>query len=572
MSRTTTLRLVALAATIGLGMTATACTDSSNSKSKDTGKNDSKTATLVVESNPVPSFTENYNPFDGNSFVSVENARSLVWEPLFQINSLKPEQAPIPWLAKTAAWSDGNKTLTMTLQSGVVFSDGKPFTSDDVKFTFDMLKANPAANTGGAPTPASVETPDATTVVLKFDAPQKANFVGIANQIIVPKHIWEGVKEPATAVIKADQLIGTGPYLLDKFSAQNVTFKVNPKFREAPKVKRISFPAYATNDAATLALSKGEIDLTGNNISNVQSTFVAKDPEHHHLFQKDAPYFPGANTVALFLNTKSSTAPALADPAVRKAISAAMNRKSYASQCETDYALPATSSGGLLLPIDEQQVDPSLKNDLKPEADEAQVNTLLTGAGWKKSGGKWTKDGKKIKFTVIDPNSFTDYWCGAQAIAKDLNAMGFEVSANGAFDFNSWNTAITTGKYDAAIHWGQGNTPYQRLQYMLDPRMGAETGKVAAGDFSKYDPQKSMDAVKAFESAADPAAEQAALNTLQKIMSEDVPAVPLFYGAAWYEYNDTHFTGWPNEADPYINPAPNSQAYEYIILKLAPRG
>ncbi|MFI0900280.1 ABC transporter substrate-binding protein [Streptomyces sp. NPDC020983] len=569
MSRTTALRFVALAATIGLGMTA--CTDSSHSNAKDSGKG-SKDATLVVESNPVPSFTENYNPFDSNSFVSVENARSLVWEPLFQINSLRPEQPPIPWLAKGYEWSNGNTSLKLTLQPGIVFSDGKPFTSDDVKFTFEMLKANPAANSGGAPLPTSIETPDATTVVMKFDGPQKANFVGIANQLIVPKHIWEGVKEPATAVIKADQLVGTGPYLLDKFTAQNITFKVNPKFRETPKVKRISFPAYATNDAATLALSSGQIDLTGNNISNVQGTFVAKDPQHHHLFQNGAPYFPAANTAALFLNTKSSTAPALADPAVRQAISAAMNRQSYASQCETDYALPATSSGGLLLPTDEKALEPSLKNDLKPAADSAKVDSLLSGAGWTKTGGKWTKDGQKIKFTVIDPNSFTDYWCGAQAIAKDLNAQGFEVSANGAFDFNSWNTAITTGKYDAAIHWGQGNTPYQRLQYVLDPRMGAETGKVAAGDFSKYDPKKSTDAVKAFETAADPAAEQAALNTLQKIMSEDVPAVPLFYGAAWYEYNDTHFAGWPTEADPYINPAPNSQAYEYIILKLSPRG
>lgn len=567
MSRSTALRFVALAATIGLGITA--CTGSHSGAGSSKG---SKDDTLVVESNPVPSFTENYNPFDSNSFVSAANARSLVWEPLFQLNTLRADQPPIPWLAKGYAWSDGNKTLKLTLQSGVVFSDGKPFSSEDVKFTFEMLKANPAANSGGTPLPASIETPDANTVVMRFDGPQKANFVGIANQLIVPKHIWEGIKEPATAVVKGDQLIGTGPYVLDKFTSQNITFKVNPKFRETPKVKRISFPAYATNDAATLALSSGEIDLAGNNISNVQGTFVAKDAQHHHLFQKDAPYFPGGNTVSLFLNTKSGSAPALAETPVRQAISAAMNRKAYTSQCETDYALPATSSGGLLLPTDEKAVEPSLANDLKPEADAAKVDSLLSGAGWQKAGGKWTKDGKTIKFTIIDPNSFTDYWCGAQAIAKDLNTLGFDVSANGAFDFNSWNTAITTGKYDAAIHWGQGGTPYQRLQYVLDPRMGAETGKAAAGNFSKYAPSKSLDSVKAFETAADPAAEQAALNALQKTMSEDVPAVPLFYGPAWYEYNDTHFTGWPNESDPYMNPAPNSQAYEYIIMRLTPRG
>ncbi|MGW4808596.1 ABC transporter substrate-binding protein [Kitasatospora sp. NPDC004272] len=566
MRRSTLLRALALVAAVGLG--ATACTDAGGSKSTDAGAD----RTLVVESTPMPSFTENYNPFDGNSFISAQNARSLVFEPLFQFNTLKADQPPIPWLAKSFAWSDGNRTLTLALQSGINFSDGKPFTSEDVKFTFEMLKADPATNTGGAPLPSSIATPDATTVVLTFDSPQKANFIGIGNQLIVPKHIWSTISSPGNAVIKADQAIGTGPYLVDKFTAQNVTFKVNPAFREKPKVQHVSFPAYATNDAATLALNNGEIDLTGNNITNVQNTFVGKDPEHHHLFQATAPYFPASNTVSLMLNNKSTTSPALADPAVRKAISAGLNRGAYAGQCETDYARPATSSGGLLLPADQAMVAPALANDLKPDADAGRVDALLGAAGWTKDGGgKWTRDGKTIKFTIIDPNSFSDYWCTAQAMAKDLNALGFDVSTNGAFDFNSWNTAITTGNYEAAVHWGQGGTPFQRLQYVLDPGMGAEAGQVAAGDFSKYDSPKVRDAVKAFQNAGDADAEKTALNTLQQIMSDDVPAVPVFYGAAWYEYNDTDFTGWPNENDPYINPSPNSQAYEYIILHLSPR-
>ncbi|MBC9728266.1 ABC transporter substrate-binding protein [Streptomyces sp. TRM68367] len=569
MSRTTNTRAVAMAAVIALGVTA--CTSAGGGSSSAGGS--AKAMTLVVESSPAPSFTQDFNPFDTNSFSSIENARSLTYEPLFQINTLKPDQAPIPWLAKTFAWSGGNKTLTLTLRPGVKWSDGKDFTSQDVKFTFDLLKANPAANTGGAPIPSRITTPNATTVVLTYDAPQKANFIGIANQLIVPEHIWSAIKSPATAVIKADQAIGTGPYLVDKFTPQDVAYKVNPTFWQGnPKVQRVSFPAYATNNAATLALTSGQIDLTGNDINDVQTAFVGKDPAHNHLFQATAPYFPASNTVSLLLNTKSTTAPALADTAVRKAISAGLNRQSYASQCETNYENPATSSSGLLLPTDQDSLDPALAGDLKPKADTTKVNSLLSGAGWRKnSSGKWTKNGKTIKFTIIDPNSFTDYWCGAQAMAKDLNSLGFNVSANGAFDFNSWNTAITTGKYDAAIHWGQGSTAFQRLQYILDPSLGAPVGKPAAGDFSKYDSAAVRKAVKTYENATNEASEKAALNTLQQIMSNDVPAVPVLYGAAWYEYNDSNFTGWPNEKNPYVNPSPNSQAYEYLILHLAPR-
>jgi peptide/nickel transport system substrate-binding protein len=49
-----------------------------------------------------------------------------------------------------------------------------------------------------------------------------------------------------------------------------------------------------------------------------------------------------------------------------------------------------------------------------------------------------------------------------------------------------------------------------------------------------------------------------------------VPAIPVLYGAAWYEYSSANFTGWPTSADAYINPSPNNQAYEYMILKLSP--
>lgn len=570
MSRNTTIKAMAVVAAVGLGLTACTSSGSKPSSSNSSGSS-ANAATLVVEDKPVPSFNEDFNPFDGNAFGANENSNSLIYEPLFMFNSLKSEQAPIPWLGKSFAWSNGNKTLTLTLQSGVKWSDGQAFSSADVQFTFELLQKAPATNTGGVPATTSMTTPDANTLVMNFATPQSANFVAIGNQIIVPQHLWSSIDTPATAVINSAKAVGTGPYLVDKFSTQNVTFKVNPTYwGGAPKVKRISFPAYATNDAAELALASGKIDLTGNDINNVQTAFVAKDPAHNHLFQKDAPYFPAGNTVSLMLNNKSTTAPALGDVAVRKAISAALDRQSLATQCETNYELPASSSGGLTLPIDQGALSAAQTNDLKPGTDAAKVDSLMTGAGYAKTGGKWTKGGKTVKFTIIDPNSFNDYWCDAQAMVKTLNAQGFDASANGAFDYNSWNTAITSGKFDAALHWGQGVTAFQRLQFILDPNTTAAVGQTAAGDFDRYDSPKAKDAIAAFQNATTPDAEKTALNTLQQIMSDDVPAIPVLYGASWYEYSSANFTGWPTSDNPYINPSPNSQAYEYLILHLTP--
>ncbi|MFD0330415.1 ABC transporter substrate-binding protein [Streptacidiphilus monticola] len=290
MNRTTTMRAIGVIAALGLGLTTAAC--SSDSKSPGGGSSSGSSASgtaLVVESNPVASFTEDFNPISTNSIGRLENTSSLIYEPLFQINSLDASQAPIPWLADKAEWSNGNKTVTITLHSGIKWSDGQDFTADDVKFTFDLIKSDPAANAFGAPTVSSTSVTNPTTVVLNFDTPQKANFVAIAQQLILPQHIWKSITKPEAAVVKAAQAIGTGPYLVDKFSSQLVTYKANPSYWQGePKVKSVNLPAYADNNAASAALAKGDIDLTGNNIANVQTVFVGKDPQHNHLWTDKA--------------------------------------------------------------------------------------------------------------------------------------------------------------------------------------------------------------------------------------------------------------------------------------------
>jgi peptide/nickel transport system substrate-binding protein len=572
MSRNTTMKGLALVAVIGLGLTA--CTSSSSGHSGSSGAGASAAGkTLVIEDNPEPSFADDFNPLVSTSASSTENTDSLVYEPLFMINSINATEAPIPWLARSYAWSNGNRTLTLKLQQGVVWSDGKPFSSADVAFTFNLLQKFPAANSGGVPATTGITTPDADTVVMNFAAPESANFVGIANQMILPQHLWSSIADPATAVIPASQAVGTGPYLVDSFGTQDITYRVNPHYwGTRPKVPEISLPAYATNDAATLALASGDVDLTGNDIANVQSVFVAKDPAHNHLFQSTAPYYPAGNTVSLLLNNKSPNAPALADAKVRQAISAGVDRAGLASQCETDYEAPATSSGGVTLPTDSGALDPSLSDDLQSGADTAKVTSLLQSDGYTKSGGKWTKDGKEIAFTIIDPNSFADYWCDAKAIAAGLDAQGFDVTANGGFTGDTWGTAVTDGDFDATLHWGQGSTTFQRLQFILDPSTTAAVGQPASGDLERYSSPAATAAVSAYENATTPAAETAALDSLQQLMSTDVPAVPVLYGAAWYQYSSLDYTGWPTSANPYISPAPNSQGYEYIILHLTPVG
>jgi peptide/nickel transport system substrate-binding protein len=272
MSRSTTTKGLALLVAIGLSMAA--CT-SSSSKPAANSSAASKTP-LVIEDNPVATFTNDFNPFDASSASSTENTNSLVYEPLFQFNTLNSTEAPMPWLATGYAWSNGNRTLTLTLRSGVKWSDGTAFTSADVAYTFGLLQSAPATNTNGVPATTSITAPTPTSVVLNFASPESVNFEAIGTQLIVPQHLWSSISTPATAVITGADAIGTGPYVINHFGAQDITYKVNPTYwGGTPKVGAISLPAYAGNDAAQLALSSGAIDLTGNDINNVLSVFVA---------------------------------------------------------------------------------------------------------------------------------------------------------------------------------------------------------------------------------------------------------------------------------------------------------
>ena len=82
----------------------------------------------------------------------------------------------VPWLAESYEYNDDYSALTVHLRDGVTWSDGEPFTSADIAFTYDLLRANPAmewaAEANGAV--ASVDAPDPLTAVFNLTDPKPA--------------------------------------------------------------------------------------------------------------------------------------------------------------------------------------------------------------------------------------------------------------------------------------------------------------------------------------------------------------------------------------------------------------
>jgi peptide/nickel transport system substrate-binding protein len=556
---------VAAAAVLALGIAACGSSPSSSSGSGAQSK------TLTVVTTPISPMTDNFNPFVPTSTGYVTHAVNLYDEPLMVFNTQDSSQAPIPELATGYAWSDGGTTLTITTRSGVKWSDGKPFSASDVAYTFNLIKDNAALNANWTiPTPVSATATNATTTVLKFSQPELSNLFYILQVPIVPQHIWEHVSDPAT--YSDTNPVGTGPYVLDQFSSTGFTLKTNPDYyaKASLHVPEISFPAYSGNANLLPPCSDGTIDWCGISIIGVPQNYLSKSSDNK-TWTSSTPYFSDNNVVGLWFNVTKAP---LNDAAVRQAISYAINRQQLSTDGESDNEPPETTTAGMLLPAQQSYLPSSLANNLPKTGDSAKVSSILTTDGYKKTGGKWTKNGQQITFNIEVPVSYTDYYTDAQLLAKQLNAQGFNVTVKGDPGSNGpniWTADLNDGDFSSAIHWGaQGLTPYFTYNNWMNYTTSAAIGKTAGADYGRFDDPAAQTALKAYAAATTPAELNSAISTLANIETNEVPVAPLLQGASWAEMSTRNYTGWPTASHAYMDPGPNIPEMLAVIQQLKP--
>src|SRR5579875_1261306 len=209
-----------------LALAAAACSSSPASSGK-------QAKPLVIVDNTGQTYTRSFNPFVSTSLGNEVNSTALYYEPLLLFNIMRPTQPPIPWLATAYSWSDGGKTLTLTIRKGVRFSDGTPMTASDVAFSFSLLKLHPNLTpVAPPPVPLTATATSPTTVVLRCSQPEYANLVLIGGIYVGPEHTWKGIANPAT--FTDPNPVGTGPYVVSQFSAQK--FTLTPKDRKSTRL------------------------------------------------------------------------------------------------------------------------------------------------------------------------------------------------------------------------------------------------------------------------------------------------------------------------------------------------
>jgi peptide/nickel transport system substrate-binding protein len=132
---------------------------------------------------------------------------------IFDTLTWKDDEGIIPWLADSWEMSGDGKTWTFYLHKGVRWTDGEPFTADDVKFTFDYMQDHPFAWTSLGNIK-EVDVVDNYTAVIHLYEPD-ADFLEYTagHVVIIPEHIWEDVSDPITFTSEA-AVVGTGPLKL----------------------------------------------------------------------------------------------------------------------------------------------------------------------------------------------------------------------------------------------------------------------------------------------------------------------------------------------------------------------
>ncbi|MGQ3028876.1 MAG: ABC transporter substrate-binding protein, partial [Ferrovibrionaceae bacterium] len=163
-----------------------------------------------------------------------------------------------PLLAKAWEVSADGTVYTFHLNDGVKFTDGEALDSAVVKFSFDRAMAPDSVNPSkGIFAPiAAIETPDATTVVIRLKQPDAyfLNNLAAGDAAIV---------HPKTAATNKSSPVGSGVYKLKQWAkGDRVVLERNPAHRNAAKaaLREVTFRIMPDPTAATAAIMAGDID------------------------------------------------------------------------------------------------------------------------------------------------------------------------------------------------------------------------------------------------------------------------------------------------------------------------
>jgi peptide/nickel transport system substrate-binding protein len=383
------------------------------------------------------------------------------------------------------------------LRPGVVFHDGSVFDADDVKYTIESVRdpalASPFKGTMDKIDQVTVEDP--LTLDVKLKEPFSP-FLSALTMGVIPA--------------EGDATIGTGPFRLESFKpAEGVGLVRNDRyFRDPAKMKKVLFRVIPDDNLRVLELKNRRVDVLQNSVPPLLLPALKDDP---NLVLETTE---GINMTYLGMNLREGP---LKKADVREAIVRALDVPALIEYRMAKLARPAT---GLLAPV-HWAYEPDV---LTYAYDPAKAKQLLDQAGYTDPDSA----GPKPRFTLTYKTSTKKDRIGlARLIARYLKDVGIEVEVI-PYDWGVFFSDVNKGNFQIySLTWVGVTEPdmfYNVFNSAMKPPAGANRGG--------YENRAIDELTEEGRKTDDPARRKEIYSEVQKVLSQDLPIIPL-----WYEDN-----------------------------------
>jgi len=332
---------------------------------------------------------------------------------------------PVPDLAEHWDVSPDGRIYTFHLSKTAEFHDGKPVTSEDVKFTFEqlLLKYHSRTRASVGDRLRQISTPDAHTVIFEFNRPYAAflQLIDVTNAPVMPKHLYENT-DPLTNRHNTNP-IGSGAFKFQEWAkGDRITLVKNEKYfkTDKPYLDRIVYKVMPSAATAAIAFENGEADYFLNP-SPLDLQRLSKMPDVV-INDKGREGFATVETVVLNLNR----AP-LFDVRVRRAMAHTIDKNYIVEKIVFGMGKAATSP-----------ISSLLKWAHNPNLPKYERNLLLAGQMLDEAGYKPNVDGVRFHLKTIYPASYAKI---IEALSDQLRKVGIILDLH-QLEFNAAVDAV----------------------------------------------------------------------------------------------------------------------------------
>ncbi len=413
---------------------------------------------FTVRANPASDFTP-YTSGQGAYLRTVDQILPALFEPLAQLddggNWYSELLVQVPTPANGGAVVHGDQlVVTYTLKPGLLWSDGAPLTSADIRFAWEqMIRPHPQSDgylafISTARKIERVDTPDALTAVLTYKPRQFPPAYLGAILYPLPEHVLSGTHpfDVRYGSLFAHNPVGNGPYVVEEWiPGAHLDLRANPNYHKRglgyPRIPEIRF-LFTGDNFWPLAEGSAEVTLVGDGWPDDLAPFDIR------VFTSMYNRFD-----AIMPNLRN---PIFQETAVRQAIYRAFDRPAAVNQIAA--ALP----GVTLAPGDASWLPPG-----HPLAapftsyfpDLAAAAAQLTAAGWADTNGNGIRDkgGVELQFDLVYPTGSISRQALAFQFQADMALVGVDVQVVDA-DWGNMLEDIRYGRLDSyTLGWGFDN-------------------------------------------------------------------------------------------------------------------